>query len=100
MEPAAPTMSRGAVSPIARDNPSIVPVRMPGNAPGRTWSRTICQRGAQRKAAWRSEDGTDRTLLRGDDNDRQNQQTQCQNAGQERRAKSHGLEPKSPHKQG
>jgi hypothetical protein len=32
----APTTSSGAVSPIARDNAKIAPVRMPGYAIGKT----------------------------------------------------------------
>ncbi len=59
---AAPTISRGAVSPIARDRARIVPVRMPGRAEGRTWSRTTCQLVApSASAAWRSELGTVRS---------------------------------------
>ena len=55
-------MSRGAVSPIARERPRIVPVRMPGRAAGRTCPLTICQRVAPRaSAAWRSELGTVRS---------------------------------------
>ncbi len=36
MDPAVPTMSNGAVSPIARESPRIVPVKMPGKAEGST----------------------------------------------------------------
>ena len=32
----------GAVSPMARDIDSIIPVNIPGNALGRTWWRTVC----------------------------------------------------------
>ena len=61
-EPAAPTISNGAVSPIARESPRMVPVMIPGKAEGKTWSRTTCHRVAPRaNAAWRRDWGTARS---------------------------------------
>ena len=38
----APMVISGAVSPSARDRPMMMPVRTPGIAAGRTWSRVTC----------------------------------------------------------
>ena len=102
IEPAAPTISSGAVSPIARESPRIVPVRMPGRPTGRTWSRTICQRVAPRaRAAWRSECGTVRsaswvaiTMIG------RISRLKRQDARQERRPQREGLDPEGPHEEG
>ena len=40
----APIMMSGAVSPMARPNERMVPVRMPGIASGRTTFLVVCQR--------------------------------------------------------
>src|SRR2546430_5460441 len=41
----APMVMIGAVSPIARAMPMMMPVRMPADEYGRMWERTVCQRG-------------------------------------------------------
>jgi hypothetical protein len=38
----APTTTRGAVSPIAREIASIVPVNIPGTELGSTWYQVVC----------------------------------------------------------
>src|SRR3989304_7457107 len=43
MKVKAPIMIRAAVSPMARDTARIMPVIMPGIAPGSTWFHTVCQ---------------------------------------------------------
>ena len=40
----APITINGAVSPMARDNARITPVRIPPDAAGNTWYHIVCQR--------------------------------------------------------
>src|SRR5215217_5931722 len=57
----APTTTRGAVSPMAREIARMVPVKIPGIAFGRTCDQTVCHLVAPTpKLALRSERGTAR----------------------------------------
>src|ERR1041384_5639654 len=61
MKLSAPMVMIGAVSPIARDRPRIMPVRMPPVEYGSTWSLVTSQRVAPRPyAASRIAFGTER----------------------------------------
>src|SRR5690606_4120608 len=61
----APIVMIGAVSPIARDRPRIMPVRMPPVEYGKTWSFVTSQRVAPRPyAASRIAFGTERIASR------------------------------------
>ena len=81
--------------------PRIVPVRMPGSAAGRTWSRTICHRVAPRaRAAWRSDWGTARsaswvviTMIG------RISRLSVRTPGQQRRPQRQALDPEGPHEQ-
>ena len=50
-DPARPTITSGAASPMARESPRMVPVAMPGIADGRVWRQVVCQTVAPRARA-------------------------------------------------
>ena len=83
----------GAVSPMARDMPTMAPVRMPGRAAGSRYIHTACHLSAPSpKAASRISSGMLRKrLARGDDDDRQDQQSQRHAGDQDGLAKLQGL---------
>jgi len=43
MNERAPIVINGAVSPMARDNAMMTPVKIPLREYGSTWSRIVCQ---------------------------------------------------------
>ena len=82
---AAPMISSGAVSPIARESARITPVAMPAIEPGRTCFQIVCHcvaPSASEPFADRRRDGADR-LAGDDDHHRQDQQRERDPARQQ-----------------